>query len=165
MWNRLASLHQVESPASRFIAYNELFSINLQDGESLTSLISRVETATQNLKQLRPSMYTLANLDDELSSMALIRALPFEAYGNFRSSLLLMADVSYRTVKSAFLQEARNRQPRASELSMALQAAVRNVHQIPDMHAASAVSALLGHPLRWHLALGAPPPMPPGTWE
>ena len=63
-------------------------------------------------------MYTLANLDDELSSMALIRALPFEAYGNFRSSLLLMADVSYRTVKSAFLQEARNRQPRASELSM-----------------------------------------------
>ena len=68
-------------------------------------------------------MYTLANLDDELSSMALIRALPFEAYGNFRSSLLLMADVSYRTVKSAFLQEARNRQPRASELSMALQAA------------------------------------------
>ena len=116
-------MHQVESPASRFIAYDELFSINLQDGESLTSLISRVETAILRIKQLRPTVYTLANLDDELSSMALIRALPFESYGNFRSSLLLMADVSHNTVKEAFLQEARNRQPRASELGIALQAA------------------------------------------
>ena len=108
LWTRLGSLHAIESPASRFMAYDELFSINLQEGESLTSLISWVESAVQNIKMLRGTPFTLQNLDDELSSMALIRALPFESYGNFRSSLLLMADVRYNTVKEAFMQEARN---------------------------------------------------------
>ena len=58
----------------------------------------------------------------------------FEAYGSFRSSLLLMADVHYNTVKEAFMQEARNRQPRAMEQSMALQAAA---HRSPPYAGAS----------------------------
>ena len=45
LWTRLGSLHAIKSAASRFIAYDELFSISLNDGESLTGLISRVETA------------------------------------------------------------------------------------------------------------------------
>ena len=123
MWAQLATLYAIESPASRFIAYDELFSITLQENETLTGLIARVENAVQHVKMLRGTGFNIQNLDDELSSMALIRALPFDSYGNFRSALLLMADVTYGTVKEAFMQEAKNRQPRATEQSMALRAA------------------------------------------
>ena len=47
--------------------------------------------------------------------MALIRSLPAE-FANFRSSLLLVpGSLDFKKVKDAFLQEERNRQPRAFE--------------------------------------------------
>ena len=53
--------------------------------------------------------------------MALIRSLP-EEFNNFRSSLLLVpGSLDLKTVKEAFLQEERNRAPRASE-QMAMKA-------------------------------------------
>ena len=54
--------------------------------------------------------------------MALIRSLPYDSYANFRSSLMLMTDIKFGTVKEAFMQEQRNCQPCASEHSMALKA-------------------------------------------
>ena len=120
LWAELKSLHAKDSEVSRFIAYDELLSVTLGDGETLPSIISRVEDAVNKVKLLRPSTYTLQHLDDELGAMALIRSLPYENYGNFRSSLMLMTDIKFGTVKEAFMQEQRNRQPRAAEQSMAL---------------------------------------------
>ena len=113
------------------MAYDDLLSITLQENESLSGLISRVEDAVNKVQLLRPATYTLAKLDDELAAMALIRSLPYEQYGSFRSSLMLMADVKFTTVKEAFLQEQRNRQPRAGEHSMALKTATAAILQIP----------------------------------
>ena len=115
LWEELAKLHAKDSEISRFMAYDELLSIALHENESLSGLISRVEEAVNKVKLLRPATYTLEKLDDELAAMALIRSLPYESYGNFRSSLMLMSDVKFATVKEAFLQEQRNRQPRAQE--------------------------------------------------
>ena len=80
LWEELAKLHAKDSEISRFMAYDDLLSITLQENESLSGLISRVEEAVNRVKLLRPTTYTLEKLDDELAAMALIRSLPYEAY-------------------------------------------------------------------------------------
>ena len=102
-----------QSPVARFNALDSLLAISLQEGETLAGLISRVEEAFNNVRLMRPQgsaskTYALKDLDDELCSMALIKALPQESFSNFRSSLLLMTDVSFKTVKEAFIQEQKN---------------------------------------------------------
>lgn len=67
----------------------------------LTSVISKVDDAVSKVKMLRPTLYSLDMLDDELAAMALIRSLPYDSYSNFRSSLMLMTDIKYATVKDA----------------------------------------------------------------
>src|SRR3954447_5914608 len=47
----------------------------------------RIDQAMQNIRNLRPSSFTVTELDDELQSMAMIRALPAD-YQSFRSSLI-----------------------------------------------------------------------------
>ena len=49
---------------------------------------TRVEKAMSNIKNLRPSDFTLDKLDDELLCMAMICALP-ESFANLTSNLLL----------------------------------------------------------------------------
>ncbi|XP_006458388.1 hypothetical protein AGABI2DRAFT_60108, partial [Agaricus bisporus var. bisporus H97] len=53
-----------------FNAYDELFSIRKLKEESLQSLINRVESSKQKIKELCPSSFTLEQLEDELASMA-----------------------------------------------------------------------------------------------
>ena len=123
MWAQLKKLHASNASApARFLAYDQLLNVKLEEGESLTQLISRVESAQANVQLLRPSAYTLKELDDDLAAMSLIRALDSEAYSSFRSSLLLMADCKFQTVKEAFMQEQRNREPRAAEQAVAMKA-------------------------------------------
>ncbi|KDQ05940.1 hypothetical protein BOTBODRAFT_122088, partial [Botryobasidium botryosum FD-172 SS1] len=113
MWTTLKDLHQQQTSASRFNAYEDFFNIVKRDDESLSALITRVEESLMRVKQLRPDSFTLANMDDELGAMALIRALPSESYGSFRSSLLLQPTITMQTLKSAFVAEENNRKPRA----------------------------------------------------
>ena len=123
MWAQLKKLHASNASApARFLAYDQLLNVKLEEGETLTQLISRVESAQANVQLLRPTAYSLKELDDDLAAMALIRALDSEAYSSFRSSLLLMADCKYQTVKEAFMQEQRNREPRAAEQAVAMKA-------------------------------------------
>ena len=55
LWKELKDLHAKDSEVSRFIAYDELLSIILQESESLSSVISRVEEAVNQVKLLRPT--------------------------------------------------------------------------------------------------------------
>ncbi|KDQ12396.1 hypothetical protein BOTBODRAFT_112821, partial [Botryobasidium botryosum FD-172 SS1] len=89
MWDTLRALHEQKTSSTRFNAYEDLFSIVKQDGESLSALITRVDAALHRVQQVRTESFTLADLDDELGCMTLIRALPADVYGAFRSSLLL----------------------------------------------------------------------------
>jgi len=112
MWKKLESVHQAQRPGNRFNAYDDLFSIRKLEGESLQSLVNRVESAMQNIKNLRPVTFTLDHLDDELCSMAMIRALP-EEYSSFTSSLMLLDKLDKATLQQAFHTEETQRRRRA----------------------------------------------------
>jgi len=72
MWLKLESIHLQKCPATRFNAYDALFSIRKQDDESLTSVMTRVDQAMQQVKDLHPPTFQLDDLDGELASMSLI---------------------------------------------------------------------------------------------
>ena len=113
MWTALASVHLQKRPGARFNAYDDLFSIRKLEDESLQSLMNRVDTAIHRIQDLRPKDFTLSNLDDELASMTLIRALPDE-FSGFASSLLLLDKLEKSTIQQAFVSEESQRRHRAS---------------------------------------------------
>ena len=71
------------------------------------------------VKDLRPLAFTLDDLDSELGSMVLIRSLP-EDYRSFISTIMLLPQFDYATVKDAFVMEEQNRRPRPSDNPSAL---------------------------------------------
>jgi len=109
IWDRLGAAHVSKKPALRFNAYAELFSITKGTEETLTGLMGRIESAMQAIRSLRPDSFTVAELDDELQAMAMIRALPAE-YQAFRSSLMLLDKIDKRTLQEAFKNEEIQRQ-------------------------------------------------------
>ncbi|KAF9455448.1 hypothetical protein BDZ94DRAFT_1139675, partial [Collybia nuda] len=62
--------------------------IRKQEYETLQSLMNRVEESISVIQNLRPESFTMVELDSELASMALIRALP-EDYSSFVSTLMM----------------------------------------------------------------------------
>lgn len=113
-----------------------LFNIRLRDGESLTGLCTHVEGAMQRVKALFPPAvtgpggltspgYTLEMLDDELSTMAMLHALPCEDYASFISSILLLNGLTKDAVLEAFRTEKTQR--RAAEEEAETAATVRAI--------------------------------------
>ena len=86
MWRKLEAVHVQKKPGTHFNAYEVLFSIRKEEGETLPALTARADKAMQDIKSLCPTGFTLADLDKELESMTLICALPAD-YSNFASSL------------------------------------------------------------------------------
>ena len=123
IWKRLEGVHLQKKPGTRFNAYDALFNIRKDENESLPTLMARADKAMQDIKALRPSGFTLDNLDKELLCMTLIRALPAE-FNNFASSLLLLDSLDLDKLKSAFQNEESQRLARnvTSTSSLALQA-------------------------------------------
>ena len=104
MWEALKKIHQQQKPGTRFNAYDDLFSIRKTEEESLQSLINRVDTAMQYIKDLSPDDFALLELYDELQTMMMIRALS-EEYSHFVSSLMLSRSLDKDAVKRAFYTE------------------------------------------------------------
>ncbi|KAI0075542.1 hypothetical protein K474DRAFT_1581702, partial [Panus rudis PR-1116 ss-1] len=96
IWAKLEEIH------TRFNAYDDLFSIRLRDTESLSALITKVDDVMLRIKGLCPSNFDLTTMDDELTVMALIRALPLETYEGFVTSLLLQKDLTKASIHTAF---------------------------------------------------------------
>ena len=118
MWKKLKNTYSQDNAASRFLVLDEFLSISKQQDESLTSLVARVEDTLQKLRSSRSETLTIDDFESQLAAMVLIRALP-EEFTSFKSSLLLLdSSISLKSVKEAFLQEARTRQPRSSEMAM-----------------------------------------------
>ncbi|KXN87621.1 hypothetical protein AN958_08361 [Leucoagaricus sp. SymC.cos] len=95
MWEFLKSVHLQRCPGTCFNTYDDLFNIRKAEDESLQTLINRVKDYTFNLK----------SLDEELTSMTLIHALPAEEYPSFTSSLLLKDKLDKATVYQTFVTE------------------------------------------------------------
>ena len=108
MWETLASIHVQKRPSPRFNAYNSLLSITKAEDESLPSITTRIEKAMQDIRNLRPHHFTITDLDEDLMSMAMVRALPSE-YRSFVSSLILLPQFDFKTLKEAFILEEDNR--------------------------------------------------------
>ena len=104
MWTKLESIHLQKRPGAHFNAYDALFSIRKMPDESLTSLMTRVDTAMEKIKNLRPKDFAIDEMDNELVCMTLIRALP-EEYSSFASSLQLMDKFSKEKLQEAFVAE------------------------------------------------------------
>ncbi|KAF8230311.1 hypothetical protein L208DRAFT_1038576, partial [Tricholoma matsutake] len=107
MWELLERGNQSKKPGMRFNTYDDLFSVRKQESEGLEGLIARVSEKVHTIKDLRPSGFTLDDLDNELHSMALIHALPDE-YSSFVSSLMLIDNLDHSTIHEAFRNEQLN---------------------------------------------------------
>ena len=116
MWKALETVHLQKKPGTRFNAYDDLFSIRMEENESLQTLLNRVDTAVNKIRELRPSDFTLDKLDEELASMACIRALG-DDYSAFISSLLLKDNLDKATIHQAFVTEETQRKRRAVDSS------------------------------------------------
>ncbi|KAF8588215.1 hypothetical protein K439DRAFT_1336088, partial [Ramaria rubella] len=100
MWDRLRELHQQRKAGPRFSAYDAFFNIRKDENESLTELTGRVSRAMVHIKALRPSHFGLQQLDEELQSMALIRALPPDC-SSFVDSLFLLDKLTLTSLRAA----------------------------------------------------------------
>ena len=109
MWEALGQANQSKKPGMRFNAYDNLFLIRKCDDEDLKGLIARVSDAMQDINDLQPSAFTLADLENELFSMALICALPDE-YMTFVLAFMLFKDLGQDSVQEAFRNEQISRQ-------------------------------------------------------
>jgi hypothetical protein len=116
IWTTLRDAHMSKKPGARFNAYDNLFSIRKQPNESLQALYARIDTAMQNIQDLRPDSFTLKKLDDELHSMALIRSLPDE-FKSLSQSLMLHDDLNKTKIREAFLAEETNNRRRGEEIT------------------------------------------------
>ncbi|KZT18487.1 hypothetical protein NEOLEDRAFT_1080182 [Neolentinus lepideus HHB14362 ss-1] len=101
MWLKLKEVHVQRKPGMHFNAYDALLGLHKLEGESLTSLMARVDKAMQDIHVLHPKDFTIDSLNNDLTSMALICALPSE-YNNFISSLLLLDSLDLSKLQSAF---------------------------------------------------------------
>jgi len=81
-WKALAMLFVQQKASTRFVAYEEFFSIRKRSDESLPALSARVELAMARIQELRPPCFDLNTSDAELSCMAIMHALGPE-YFNF----------------------------------------------------------------------------------
>ena len=107
MWTLLEQAHVQKKPGARFNAYDDLFSIQKNNNETLVEMAVRIEQAMGNIKNLHPKDFTIEKLDDELQCMALIRALP-EEYSHFSTSLLLLDSLDKNKILQAFHSEELN---------------------------------------------------------
>ncbi len=103
VWTTLKTIHNQKTSSTRFVAYNALFSVGKQEDESLMSLSTRVLDSVQKMKDLRPDPFTLDQLDEDLTCMTLIRALP-PGFETLSQSLLNQSSLTKKDIINAFRQ-------------------------------------------------------------
>jgi hypothetical protein len=101
MWEKLAAVHVQKVSSVCFNALDALLAVRKSTDESLPSVVTQVDSLLQDLKALRPEGYTMDNLNDDLSAMAMICALG-PKYTKFASSLVCF-DPTRSEVVQAFI--------------------------------------------------------------
>jgi len=137
MWEELESIHVQKCPSTQFNAYNSLLSIMKLEDESLPALTSRIEKAMQEVRNLGPATFTIADLDLDLVCMAMICSLPAE-YHSFVSSLVLLPQFDFKTLRVAFILEEDNRKAFITQDSIV--AAANLTHSSRASHKSSTLS-------------------------
>ena len=89
MWDKLKKRHIVVKPNARFNAYDDFFSLRLEEGEKLVDFATRVKEGMRDIHQHRDPAFDIKQLDKELQVMAIVRGLS--------------ADVSCRTLVTSLM--------------------------------------------------------------
>ncbi|KAF8834990.1 hypothetical protein BDN67DRAFT_913805, partial [Paxillus ammoniavirescens] len=71
-WTIIKTLYVQQKPGTCFVAYDEFFSIRKCQEESLSAVTARVEQSMSRIQELHLSTFTLKDLNDKLSCMAMI---------------------------------------------------------------------------------------------
>jgi hypothetical protein len=107
MWEKLAAVHVQKVSGTRFNALDTLLAVRKSLDESLPSVVARVDFLLQDLKALCPEGYTIDNLDNDLSAMAMIHILGPE-YTKSASSLVHFNPTCSEVVQ-AFIHKHKHR--------------------------------------------------------
>ena len=107
IWKALKSAHVHKQPGTRFNVYNNFFSIRKEENKSLQALMACIDESMHKMQNLCPNNFDLQKLDEELTCMAMIHALP-EDYANFMSSILLLGSLDKSMLQDAFHAEEMN---------------------------------------------------------
>jgi hypothetical protein len=152
MWAMLKSVHLQQVPGMRFSVYNDLFSIVKGPEETLPAVASRIEEAIARVIKLRPKQvtevstspggftqttcdYTIGDLNNELTLMAMLRALPCEEYADFVLLLMWQKDLTHTNVEAAFQVEQTERNAHCGPLlSPSSDTALRTAAQLPRVN-------------------------------
>jgi hypothetical protein len=116
MWDKLSSIHSQQVPGMRFGTYNELLSVTQQPDKSLQSVAGCVSEALVRVQELRPELFTIIELDEELAIMAMLRTLPRNVYGDFVLLLMCQKTLTRTDVEAAFQVEQTERNTQDSPL-------------------------------------------------
>ncbi|KZV81310.1 hypothetical protein EXIGLDRAFT_592249, partial [Exidia glandulosa HHB12029] len=84
--SRLETRFADQRPGKRFHALEVQLAVRKKLGEKLMELYDRIHVLSYERKRLRPSTFTLQELDDDIDIFCLLRALP-EEYGPLRTSI------------------------------------------------------------------------------
>ena len=112
MWDIFKRLNTAVAPGMRFNAYDDLFGMRKKDDETLEDFGDRVTNAMQRVKDIRPTAFTLLDLDQELEVMVMLRGLD-ENFRDWTENLMLQ-DLNVSTVTEAFKMRTTNSKQRAS---------------------------------------------------
>ncbi|KDQ07216.1 hypothetical protein BOTBODRAFT_72635, partial [Botryobasidium botryosum FD-172 SS1] len=94
LWTKIEEMCLNKQAGSRYNAYHALFSATKQENETALSLMNRVAQLALDTRNLRPSTWTIKDLDDELETMALLHALPDDEYTHLKANLLLAENLT-----------------------------------------------------------------------
>ncbi|KNZ72565.1 hypothetical protein J132_02724, partial [Termitomyces sp. J132] len=130
MWVKPHEIHSKFVPNAHFNSLSNLFTVLLHEEETLTQLFTCVKGAMQHIWSLCSLpitnsdgtitvTYTLEMLDDKLCTMAMLCALPWEDYGPFVSSVLMLNNLAKDTIKEAFHTKETQHATAAKEVTTA----------------------------------------------
>ena len=122
MWDTLAAHYEQKRAATRFAAYEKLLSMEKGDDESLNALVMRAKGALTAAVDATPEGFTLAQLQQDLACMAIIRALPAKEFSSFRSLLLMKDELTLPMLSDALYLEQSNRTKPAVQSAAAMAA-------------------------------------------
>jgi hypothetical protein len=103
MREKLAAVRVWKVSGAQFNTLDALLTVRKSPDKSLPSVVAQADSLLQDLKALCPEGYTMGNLNDDLSAMAMIHALGPE-YAKFASSLVRF-DPTHSEVVQAFICE------------------------------------------------------------
>ncbi|KNZ79414.1 hypothetical protein J132_10270, partial [Termitomyces sp. J132] len=116
MWEKLKEVHSKSALNAHFNSLSNIFDVQLCDDKMLTALCTCIEGAMQCIKALHPPLivgpsgltspgYTLEMLNNKLTTMAMLCALPHKEYSPCILSVLMLNSLTKDAILEAFQTE------------------------------------------------------------